>query len=88
MEVEGVLGLGQLPAKVTGGKCVRYKCPKQHCIRLLMRILGLPGNQCLTGARGLDLECGDKARTKVHDMIATDGTIVDHDVCVCVRLIH
>lgn len=82
-----MLGLGQLPVKAVEGTCTRYKCPKRRCIRLLMRILGLPDNQCLTGDRGLDLGYDKKARTKVHDMVATDGTIVDHDVCVCVRLI-
>lgn len=88
MKVEGVLGLGELLEKVVGGKCAHCRCPKRRCIRLLMRTLGSPDNQCLTRDRGLDLECSEKARTKIHDMVAADGTIVDHDVCVCVRLIQ
>lgn len=82
-----MLGLGQLLGKPVGGMCARYKYPKRRCTRLLMQILGLPDNQYLTRDRGLELECDEKARTKVHDMVAADGTIVDHDVCVCVRLI-
>ena len=79
-------GRGQLLAKAVRGKSARCKCPKRRYIRLLMPILDLPGNRCLTGDRGLDLTRGEKERTKVHDMVATDGTIVDDDVCPCVRL--
>lgn len=50
-----------------------------------MLILDLLGNQCLTGDRGLDLQSGEKGRTKVHDMVAANGTIIDHDVYVGVR---
>lgn len=81
-------GLGQLLAKVARGKSARCKCPKRRCTRLLTPILDLPGNRCLTGDRGLDLESGKKERTKVHDVVAADGTIVDDDVCPCVRLVH
>lgn len=35
--------------------------------------------------QGLDLGSGEKERTEIHDMVATDGTIIDDDVCPNVR---
>jgi hypothetical protein len=46
-------GLGQLLAKAARGKSARCKFPKRRCIRLLMPILDLPGNRCLTGGQGI-----------------------------------
>jgi len=79
-------GAGSAPCRGGTKKNARCKCPRRHCIRLLTPILDLPGNQCLAVDRGLDVESGENERTKVHNMVAADGTIVDHDVCPCVRL--
>lgn len=85
MEVKGMLELIQWAKKMVGGGCVRCKYPMLRCIRPLMLILDSPGNQCLTKDGGLDQQSGEKERTKVHDMVAADGTIIDYDVCVRVR---
>lgn len=65
-------------------KNARCKCPKRRCTRRSMPTLGLPDNQCLGGIRSR--VASEKGRTKVHDMVAADGTIVDDDVCPYVRL--
>ena len=50
-----------------------------------MPILDLPDNRCLTGDRGLGQESDKEGRTKVHDVVAADCTVVDDDVYPCVK---
>lgn len=62
---------------------VRYRYPKRRCILRLLPILGLLGNRCLW-LQSIAIVCGGEGdegkRTEVHDVITTDGTIVDNDI--------